>query len=314
MSDEVKSEGGAAVVETAKSLFSAPYKTIAIAAVAVMGGAMVGAMATNASAGSPADLSEGDLREIASTILNGAHVSHVQCGVGPNLCEVLAGDTLLYMDPTGRFGIAGNLLDFETRTDLTAQREQELVRFAAIAAGRDPAEVARPAPSAAPSAAPSNPTAQAPSVQSRNVEVTLPLENAVVYNGGQGLPVLNVFSDLNCSFCNRLHQEIDALGQYEVREYFIEWLGPSSREKALLVLCAEDRVEAATEMYRSGGAAITRSLAECEAEFGSVIAANTEFARGFGLQGTPAMFFEDGRAIGRGYAPAGQIVAEISAQ
>jgi len=312
MSDELKNDAAADVAASAKKLFKPPYRTLAIAAIAVMGGAMIGSIATGATSNSigSSPLSEEELRGIASNILNGAEISHIQCGVGPNLCEVLAEDTLLYMDETGRYGIAGNLLDFETRTDLTAQREQELRRFAAFVGGEDPAPAAAPSPAAGAAAAPAP---QGQPQQSSFVEVTLPVENAVVYNGGQGLPVLHVFSDLNCSFCHRLHQETPGLAQYEIREYFLEWLGPSSRQKALLVLCADDREAAANEMYADGGAAITRSLAECEADFGDIIDANTAFARSFGLQGTPAMYFEDGRQIGRGYAPAAQIQQEISA-
>tara|TARA_R110000744_G_scaffold91550_3_gene177580 strand:- start:10714 stop:11682 length:969 start_codon:yes stop_codon:yes gene_type:complete len=316
MSDEIRDDGSSALSQTAKALLRPPYHTLAIAAVAVMGGAVVGAMASGYGASgfgasSSLRLDESALRTIASEVLNDATISHIQCGVGPDLCEVLAGDSLLYMDRSGRYGIAGSILDFQTRTDLTAAREQDLRRFVAVAAGRNFADAADVAAAARPAAAEA-PSAPAPSVQAQEVNVTLPIENAVVYNGDQGLAVLNIFSDLNCSFCNRLHQEIDALGQYEIHEYFIEWLGPSSREKAVMVLCADDRASAATQMYASGEAAITRPLAECAADYDAIIAENTAFAHSFGLQGTPAMFFEDGRAIGRGYATAAQIQQEIS--
>lgn len=313
MSDETKQEGASENIEVmSQRVAKFPLKTFGIVAVAVLGGAMVGAMATGARTPTQPVLDESELRQVASDILEGEEVSHIRCGVELNLCEVLVGDTLLYMDPTGQYGIAGNILDFETRTDVTAQRERELVQFAAVALGRDSAapnaRPAGPAPGAGAAAAP-----QPQQIQASTVEVTLPIENAVVYNGGQGLPVLNVFSDLNCSFCNRLHQETPNLGQYEIREYFIEWLGPSSRQKAILVMCADDQVEATHQMYNDGGASISRSMEECEAEYGDMIAQNTAFARSFGLQGTPAMYFEDGRQIGRGYAPAAQIHQEISA-
>lgn len=310
MSEDIKHEGDSENTEmVSQKVAKLPFKTFGIVAVAVLGGALVGAMATDTR--SPG-LNETQLREIASSILNGAEVSHIRCGVELDLCEVLVEDTLLYMDRTGKYGIAGNILDFETRTDVTDQREQELVRFAAFARGEDPAApTARPT---APTQAAGTAVAPQPQqLQASTVEVTLPVENAVVYNAGQGLPVLNVFSDLNCSFCHRLHQETASMGEYEIREYFIEWLGPSSREKALLVLCADDRVEAAGQMYSAGGASISRSMEECAADYGDIITQNTDFARSFGLQGTPAMYFEDGRQIGRGYAPAAQIHQEINA-
>ena len=157
MSDEIRDDGSSALSQTAKALLRPPYHTLAIAAVAVMGGAVVGAMASGYGASgfgasSSLRLDESALRTIASEVLNDATISHIQCGVGPDLCEVLAGDSLLYMDRSGRYGIAGSILDFQTRTDLTAAREQDLRRFVAVAAGRNFADAADVAAAARPAA------------------------------------------------------------------------------------------------------------------------------------------------------------------
>lgn len=272
---------------------------VAGAAIAGVIGVMIGS-----SMGGPSaqQLDETQLRAALSTALEGATISHIQCGIGPDLCEVLAGDTLLYVDRSGRYGMAGNLLDFQSRQDMTAVRREQLRQFAGVLDGQ-PVQVAAARPSA-PSGAPAPQAAQP---QYGNISVDLPLENAVVYRGGLGLPVINVFSDLTCPFCQRLHGELQGLENYEVREYLVEWLGRGGGERAQMVLCSEDRADAATNMYEAGSVSITRTREECSAQFGPMIEQNTAFARSFGMEGTPTMIFQDGRRYAGGYAPAADI-------
>ena len=146
-----------------------------------------------------------------------------------------------------------------------------------------------------------------------DVEVTLPIENAVVFNGGRGLPVIHMFSDLTCPYCQRLHDELRNVEEYEIREYFVDWLGRGGGARARLVLCSDDPAEAAHEMYGGGNVALTRAREECDAEFGPIVEQNTEFARQFGMQGTPTMIHESGRRFPGGYAPAADVRAWASA-
>ena len=287
--------------------------------VASVGFAMIGAIVAfglsqlinesgEAEAATPADI-EARL----GSVIPGASIDNVDCGVGPDMCEVLIGDTILYVDRSGRYGFAGNLLDFEERVDLTERRREDLQRFAALTGGGRAAAAASSNGTAV--REPARPPAQPAGYDGpelSEVDVTLPVENAVVYNGGMGLPVLHVFADLTCPYCQRLHAEFAAMEGYEIREYLVDWLGRGGGERARLVLCADDRAAAATEMYSGGNVALTRAREECDAEYASIIEDNTSFARSFGMQGTPTIIHDDGRRFAGGYAPADTVLAWAS--
>ena len=241
------------------------------------------------------------IEEKLTTLLPGLQITSIDCTIEPGVCEVVANDQVLYVDQSGRYAFAGSLLDLKTQTDLTRQRREDLQAFTSLLtdpAGASPqVRPERQAPSAAP-VRPSQPT------PSQVVNVDLPIENAVVRNGGQGLPVIHVFSDLNCGFCQRLHSELAQLEGYEVREYFIQFLGATSGQKAEIVLCAEDRLDAADQFYTPGstGASVT-TAADCTPEQArQLVMENTRFAESFGLQGTPAMILEMACGPGRLHA------------
>ena len=305
MSDEVKNEKAGVVLAYTQS----PWKFAVVSGVLVGLGAFAGVTISQDAAAIGEDEIEARLRGV----IPGASIDHIECQVGPDMCEVLIGDTILYVDRSGRYGFAGNLLDFDERVDMTEQRREDMQRFAALtgsariatAAGSNGTAVREPVRQAAQPAGYEQP-------ELSEVEVTLPVENAVVYNGGLGLPVLHVFADLTCPYCQRLHAEFAAMDGYEIREYLVDWLGRGGGERARLVLCADDRAAAATEMYSGGNVALTRAREECDAEFASAIEENTAFARSFGMQGTPTIIHDDGRRFAGGYAPAQTVVAWAS--
>lgn len=249
---------------------------------------------------------EANVRSQISSIFGGEQIQSVDCGVGPGVCEVVVNGEIFYADTTGRYGFTGSMVDFVEQKDLTQERRAQVQQFASLLGGGARAPEARRAPTPDSAIHPAQP--QRPAMPA-NVEVTLPVENAVVYNGGQGLPVINIFSDLACGFCQRLHTELPGLEGYEIREYLVDWLG-SGRDRARLVLCADDRAEAANSMYGSGAASITRPIEEC-AQYEAVIDENTAFARSFGMRGTPTIVLGDGRRFPGGYAPASEIIAFI---
>lgn len=248
-------------------------------------------------------------------LLPGIAVASVNCEAVAGLCEVIAGDRLFYVDPHRGYAYTGSIYDLKAREDVTAMRREAVAGFANLLAGE--AQVRNGGPERAGGGQGAQPPAVPPGRNGQalaSVEVTLPVENAVVHNGGQGLPVLHVFSDLTCPYCQRLHNELVRTTEFEVREYYVDWLGRGGGARAALVLCADDRSQAADDMYANGTVSVSREQAECAAEFGPVIAANTSFASSFGMRGTPTMVFEDGRRLPGGYMPLEQITAFINGE
>lgn len=110
---------------------------------------------------------------------------------------------------------------------------------------------------------------------------------------------VTVFTDIDCSYCRRLHSQID---QYlangiEVRYLLYPRGGPSSRSwnTAEEVWCSPDRNNALT-MAKLDRGFETRS---CDA---SIVREHYDLGHEIGLSGTPAIVLEDGELLA-GYLP-----------
>ena len=134
-----------------------------------------------------------------------------------------------------------------------------------------------------------------------------PVENMVVFSPtGETKTHINVFTDIDCGYCRKLHQEmadINALG-IEVRylAYPRAGLGTPSHAKIESAWCAKDPNEAMTAL-KSG---LTIPSAECD----NPTAQQYELGQQVGVSGTPAIITADGRLL-PGYMPAATLAEEI---
>ena len=160
----------------------------------------------------------------------------------------LVGNDVLYTNANVDFILQGSLIDVASRTDLTAQRIEELNRI-------DFAD--------------------------------LPLDKAIKTVKGDGSRQMAVFEDPNCIYCKRLHESIDGIDNITVYTLLFPILTPESRTLSEHVWCADDASAAWNAwMKRSEKpAAIT-----CETPIDDLL----KFGMQQGVQGTPAIFFEDG--------------------
>ena len=111
-----------------------------------------------------------------------------------------------------------------------------------------------------------------------------------------------VFTDVDCGYCRKLHQEMDeinALG-IEVRYLAFPRAGPGSRsfEKTVSAWCADDPHKAITELKR-GNSVPDRTCP-------NPVAAQYELGVDLGVTGTPALVTEAGKML-PGYMPAAQL-------
>jgi len=118
---------------------------------------------------------------------------------------------------------------------------------------------------------------------------------------------VSVFTDIDCTFCRRLHSQIDDYMKegIQIRYLLYPRSGPRSPSwtKAEHVWCADNRNEALTLAKRDED----YPTHDCDA---SII--NTHYALGqdVGLRGTPAIVLEDGTLVS-GYLPADKLKAAI---
>jgi thiol:disulfide interchange protein DsbC len=117
------------------------------------------------------------------------------------------------------------------------------------------------------------------------------------------------FEDPNCGYCKRLGAELATLDNVTLYTFLYPVLGEDSEIKSRNIWCAEDRAQAWNDWILDGKAP---PAAECDT---AAIDANLELGQKIRIEGTPTLFFADGRRVG-GFIRAPQIeqtFAEVKA-
>lgn len=190
-------------------------------------------------------------------------IADIDCERPGGLCEIAAGDNILYTDRDATVLIVGRVFDLATGDDLTAEARRK-------AFGRDAAGAAV--------------------TQSASIAwVSLPKDAAIIRGAGAARRIA-VFSDLNCAWCRALHSELAAISDLEVREHIVSFLGNDARARS--VACAGDRQAALRDAY--AGAPLPPAPEDCRSE---ALAINTAFFEKQGFQGTPVIVRPDGAVL-----------------
>lgn len=147
------------------------------------------------------------------TEFEGIEVDEVSPTPFPGILELRLGNDVLYTNEKVDFVLQGSLVDVQTRTDLTAQRVEELNR-----------------------------------VDFAN----LPLDKAIKMVKGDGKQQIAIFEDPNCIYCKRLHQSLENIDNITVYSFLFPILTPDSRVKSEHVWCADDRAAAWSAWMKDG--------------------------------------------------------------
>ena len=207
------------------------------------------------------------IRKALASAIPDATPDQIQPSPVPGLFEVTYGPQLLYMSEDGRYMIQGQVLDVAARKNLTEARQGELRQAALAAIGE---------------------------------------ENMVVFAAAKPRHTVTVFTDIDCGYCRKLHNEIQETNDLgiTVRYLFFPRSGPNTASyyKAESVWCAKDRNQALTDA-KAGKELERKTCANPVDEHMALV-------RAFGLQGTPAIVFEDGSIV-PGYVPAKRLQAML---
>lgn len=116
---------------------------------------------------------------------------------------------------------------------------------------------------------------------------------------GEEKAVVDVFTDIDCPYCRKLHDEVPQLNDYgiTVNYYAFPRSGPGtpSFKKYISVWCADDQ-QAAMDAAKAGRSVGSKS---CD----NPVAEQYRLGGQVGVTGTPAILLEDGKMV-RGYVPA----------
>jgi len=233
------------------------------------------ALLVTALAVSPHVLAEGDSEELqrvrarVSELFNEIEPQNVLKSPIDGWYIIQKGAIVAYISSDGRYLLQGDLIDLDHQVNLSE-------------ASRD---------------------------EARKVMMSeIPHEHMIIFSPEEVKYSVNVFTDLDCTYCRRLHSQIDeylAKG-IEVRYLLYPRNGPRSKSwvTAEQVWCSDDRNEALT-MAKLDKEFETH---ECDA---SMVSNHYLMGRDVGLQGTPAIVFENGQIVS-GYMPADQLSEQLA--
>jgi len=121
---------------------------------------------------------------------------------------------------------------------------------------------------------------------------TLPLRDAIAWKNGNGKRKLVVFTDPQCGYCKQLEKRFSDVKDITVYSFVIGILGDESKRLADNIWCMGDRTNAWRDWMVSNKSP-ARSMGACT----TPLQRNLALARRLGVNGTPAMFFEDGTRL-----------------
>ncbi len=180
------------------------------------------------------------------------------------------GAVIAYISADGRYLLQGDMIDLQDNSNLTEQARND-ARVVMLSA--------------------------------------VPDEDLIIFTPDNVQHSVSVFTDIDCTFCRRLHSHIDDYMDQgiEIRYFLYPRNVPTSPSwaKAENVWCADDRNEALT-------------LAKLDKEFpthtcdSSIVSNHYLIGQDVGLRGTPAIVLDDGTLFS-GYLPPAQLKEAIVA-
>jgi thiol:disulfide interchange protein DsbC len=195
------------------------------------------------------------VREKVSGTFKEIEPQHVIAGPIDGWYTVAKGAIVAYISADGRYLLQGELIDLDQNINLT-ENARSVARVEMMAA--------------------------------------IPDDELIIFTPEEVKHTISVFTDIDCTFCRRLHSQIDDyLAQgIQVRYLLYPRNGPASASwvKAEKVWCSDDRNSALTQAKQDQ----EFQTRDCDA---SVVHSHYAAGQDVGLRGTPAIVTEDGTLV-----------------
>jgi thiol:disulfide interchange protein DsbC len=134
----------------------------------------------------------------------------------------------------------------------------------------------------------------------------VPTSKMIVFGPEDATRHITVFTDIDCSFCRKLHNEVDDLSAAGIQVRYLAFpragAGSASHQKYVSVWCNADQQSALTTA-KSGGSVPS---ATCE----NPITETYNLGQKVGVRGTPTIIFDDG-TLAPGYLPSAEIIRRL---
>lgn len=212
------------------------------------------------------------LRAALETSASGLTVQSAQTSEIPGLLEVQFNNgPLVYSTAAGNYFIVGDLYAVEAQGFVNlAEQRRDVERAAKLA--------------------------------------RIPTEDMIVFSPeGKPRAYINVFTDVTCFYCQKLHQEVPALNKQGVEVRYLAYpragLGSDGYNKLASAWCADNPQETLTKLKNKQAA----PEKVCE---DNPIAEQYKLGMEMGVRGTPAIVTQDGKMI-PGYQSADELMVTL---
>lgn len=186
----------------------------------------------------------------------------------PNIYEVMYGTEVVYISADGKYFLSGDMIDLESRENLSEIAKQSV----------------------------------------RKSIIDRQDNKPVTFKAKDEKHVLQVFTDIDCPYCAKLHREVPELNAKGITIEYLMFpragLGSQSFKKAVSMWCADDQLKAMTDAKER------RPIEDKTCE--NPIAQQYNLGQEIGVTGTPALITSSGRLI-PGYMPADRLAAALEA-
>lgn len=198
---------------------------------------------------------EAHIRKVLEAKLGGARIEGVQ--PGPlGLFEVrfrsASGVRILYTDATATHIFVGKIYETQSDRDVTEERLRKL---------------------------------NAVKFES------LPLDQAVKIQRGNGKRVLAMFSDPYCPACKNFEQTLQQINDITVYVFMVPIIRPELADHSKAVWCAPDRAKAWLDLALHGRPVTSKPTCSTPVD------KNVELGRSLGVNSTPTLIFADGERV-----------------
>lgn len=203
-----------------------------------------------------------------ASLVPGAKVDSIAESQVPGFFQVVLQGQVVYVSADGKYLIQGSVFDIANKTDLTETARAGIRRSSLAAVGP---------------------------------------EQRIIYKAKDELYAVTVFTDIDCGYCRRMHQEIP---EYNKRGISVEYLffpragiGSESYDKAVSVWCADDRNKAMDDA--KAGRSVPKKTCD------NPVTHDYELGQRIAVTGTPAVFTAQGAQLG-GYLPPEQMAQRLA--
>lgn len=217
----------------------------------------------------PAAANEAQIRRALEPKLGGAKIEGVQPAPVPGLFEVRfraqEGMQVLYVDATGTYVIQGKIFDIRNDRDLTDERLRKLNAIRFD---------------------------------------SLPLDQAVKIQRGNGARVMAMFSDPYCPACRQFERELAKVDNMTLYVFMYPVIRPANKDHSKSVWCSADRAKAWLELAAAQRPKVPEASPGCP----NPVDKTLELGQSLGVHSTPTSFLVNGERFS-GMVPAADLAS-----